>query len=765
MKPARILILPVIILIGLSGCSVSHQLPAGEKLYNGATVQVKVDSASSVSAKKLRKELSPLILPKKNRMIFGFPYKVWFWYAIGEPKKEKGLKYWLRNKLGEPPVLSSRIQPAQTAENLTAYLENNGYFGSRIYGDTLVKGYKFKASYEVHTSDPYRLGRIEWRLDSSLIGKEISRLITRRSLLRKNDRFQVDVIKAERDRIDLRLKTKGYYFFNPDYLVAYTDTSNGNRTANLYMTVKNSTPARALLPQKINSVVVFPNYTLISPPPDTSMRGMLMHDLIYIRDTVHQFKPALFARAITFRPGDTYSLRQQNNTQNRLINLGVFKFVKNRYEAAGGTDTSGLLNVFYYLTPYKNKTIQTEIGAFTKTNSFTGGQLNITWRHRNIFRAAESFQTKAYGAIEASLNDSLRKNNNYRLGAEMSLTFPRYVVPFLKLSEKNPFPPRTRLTLGYEWLRRQALYTRNYFRFQYEIYWKESISKEHTIAPIQVTVNNTRNFSDEYLQQLGVLPSLYYANLPEIILGSFYSYVLNNSFSRGRNIYYFNGNVETAGNLAGLFSGNKQVYTGKLFSAYYAQYIKADLDARYTRRLSGDVHWANRLIIGAGFPYNNSDFLPFSKQYIIGGANSLRGFRPRGIGPGSTRTSALQQLLYPQIGGDYKLEMNSELRFTIAGKLKSAIFLDAGNIWTKGTLLYPSSAQLSKNFWKELGVDGGVGLRYDISLFVLRVDIAFPFSKPWLPEGQRWVLPQFKPGDPDWRSDNLVFNLAIGYPF
>ncbi len=765
MSLLRRIILIVVSAITMTACSVSHKLPAGEKLYDGEKIEISIDSGSSVSPKKLKKELSPLVLPRKNRMIFGFPYKVWFWYAIGEPKKEKGLKFWLRNKLGEPPVLSSRIQPSQTAANLQAYLENNGYFGSKVEGDTIVKGYKFKSIYEVRSSDPYTIGNIEWRLDSSRIGKDIHRLISRRSLLNSRERFQLDVIKAERERIDLRLKTRGYYFFNPDYLVAYTDTSNGNRTANLIMTVKKSTPARALIPQKINAVVVFPNYTLISPPPDTSMKSMIMQDLLYIRDTVHQFKPVLFARAITFRPGDTYSLQQQNNTQNRLINLGVFKFVKNRYEPAGGTDTSGLLNVFYYLTPYKNKTIQTEIGAFTKTNSFTGGQLNVTWRHRNIFKAAESFNTKVYGALEASLNDSLRKNNNYRLGTEVSLTFPRYVVPFLKLSEKNPFPPRTRFTLGYEWLRRQALYTRNYFRFQYEVYWKESVSKEHTIAPISITVNNARNFSEVYQQQLSVLPSLYYANLPEIILGSFYSYTVSNSFSRAKNIYYFNGNIEIAGNLAGLVSGNRQFYNGKLFGAYYAQYVKADIDARYTRRLSREVHWANRLIVGAGLPYNNSDFLPFSRQYIIGGANSLRGFRPRGIGPGSTQTSALQQLLYPQIGGDYKLEMNTELRFAVAGKLKSAIFLDAGNIWTRGTLLYPSSAQLSKNFWKELGVDGGIGLRYDINLFVLRVDIAFPFSKPWLPEGQRWVLPQFRPGDPDWRSDNLVFNLAIGYPF
>ena len=165
-------------------------------------------------------------------------------------------------------------------------------------------------------------------------------------------------------------------------------------------------------------------------------------------------------------------------------------------------------------------------------------------------------------------------------------------------------------------------------------------------------------------------------------------------------------------------------------------------------------------------PYGNSKFLPFSRQFIIGGSSSLRGFSPRNIGPGTTLTSAFQQLYYPQVGGDYKLEMNSELRFPIiAPRLKGAVFLDAGNIWTRDSILYSPTGQLTKGFLKQLAVDAGVGVRVDASILIIRLDVAFPLAKPWLPEGQRWVLQKVDLWDKNWRSENLVFNIGFGYPF
>jgi hypothetical protein len=454
---------PYIILLSLfiySSCSVKKMLPAGEKLYGGAEIKVEKEEGVKAGKRSLKKELQGISIPKKNKMLFGMPYKVWWWYKIGEPKKQSGFKYWLRNKLGEEPVLSSRVKPSENAVNMKAWLQNEGYFESQVRSDSSVKGYKLKALYKAKVTRPYTYASIQWRIDTGKIGEDIRRIDARaRSVLRVNDRFSLAKIKAERERIDQRLKSRGYYYFNPDYIRAYADTNYNNHKVALYLALKPTAPDKALIPHRIRNIVVFPNYTLIDPPPDTSLANLEPVDGIYIRDTVKQFKPGLFAETITYRPGALYSLREQNKTLNRFINLGTFKFVKNRYEGASTSDSTGNLDVFYYLTPSRKKNIQAEIGGFSKSNSYIGGQLNLNWRHRNLFKKAENLLVKTYGAFEVSLSDSLKNNNNWRTGAEVSLVLPRFFVPF-RVSSRQTYPPRTRFLLGYEWLRRQELYSK-----------------------------------------------------------------------------------------------------------------------------------------------------------------------------------------------------------------------------------------------------------------------------------------------------------------
>ncbi len=749
----------------ITSCSVSKKIPKGETLYNGSKVLVIIDNGFKLNIKSIRKQMVAISVPKKNKMLVGWPYKVWFWYVIGKPKKEKGFKHWLREKFGEPPVFGSIVKTKLNTENMIGYLENEGYYRSKATGDTLVKGYKLEAKYKVTVAHPYTIDSINWKIDSSKLLTDILGDLKKETLLVKGERITLNDIKTERNRVDLLLKNKGYYYFNSDYIIAYVDTSSNNYKANIYMSLKPGTPEKVKRTYVINNIVVFPNYTLLKPPPDTSLAHLKSFDSIYMRDTVHKFKPFVFTKAITYRPGSTYSLTEQNKTLNRFINLGAFKFVKNRFETATFSDTPNSLNVFYYLTPQKKKTIKAEIGSFGKSNSYVGGQLNINWLNRNIFGGAESFNVKTYTSFETASIDSLKDNNNYRLGAEVSLIIPRFFVPF-KVKDDNLFPPRTRFTLGYEWFRRQQLYTKNFSRIQYEVNWKSKINVEHTIAPVSITYTNTSAFSTQYQAQIGNNEVLRLSNLPEIVSSSFYNYLTSTTYPNATNIFYFNANVEAAGNIAGAITGAKSGYSKTIAGAYFAQYVKADIDFRYTRKLGKDLYWANRVIIGASIPYGNSRFLPFSRQFIIGGSSSLRGFSPKNIGPGTTLTNTFQQRNYPQVGGDYKLEMNSEIRFPVFGaRLKGAMFLDAGNIWTKDSILYSPTGQLTKDFLNQLAVDAGVGLRFDASILIIRLDVAFPLAKPWLAKSERWVFPKIDLGSGPWRSENLVFNIGLGYPF
>ena len=755
----------IAILLLASGCNVGKYLPAGEKLYRGATVKVQKQKDVKASVKSLRKQLQLSVRPKPNKFILGRPYKVWWWYVIGEPKRPKGFKAFLRDKLGEPPVLSNRVNTKVTAENMNAYLDNIGYFHSTVKGDTVNKGYFTRAIYNANVFPQHTIRNITWVNDSSALLKELDGNKKSKSLLETGMPYRLSDIEAERDRLDGRLKTKGYYYFNPEYIMAYVDSTIGNYKVDLFLNIKSTTPEMAKHAYTINRITVFPNYTLLQPAPDTSKTGTVNVDGLLIRDTVYKFKPELFKRTITYRPGNIYSSIDQNTTLNRLINLGAFKFSKNRFEAIKDTSNPYRLNVFYYLTPAKRKSLQAELDGFSKENRYIGSQLSVNWRNRNTFRGSEQLAIKAYGSFEISPNDSLKKNNNYRVGTEATLSFPRYLIPFFHFRESNLYPARTQLLLGYEYFIKQSFYTKNVFRFNYEFQWRESANKQHLFSPISLTYLKAVNVTDSFYAAAVRNPAILSNVYNEAITATYYSFTYNTLNPLAKNQWYFNVSLEAAGNIIGAIDHAKVPRSKKVFGTPYAQYVKQDFDLRFTKRYKNKLQWANRLQIGIGFPYQNSAFLPFSKQYIIGGSSSIRAFSVRSLGPGSYLPTLKDKTYFQTIGGDYKLLVNSELRIPLFGRFSSAVFTDFGNIWTKDTVLFGRAGQLKKSFLKELAVATGVGLRIDASVILLRLDLGIPLRKPYLPDGQRWVIDKINFGDKYWRRDNLVFNIAIGYPF
>ncbi|MDB5202266.1 MAG: hypothetical protein JWQ27_1675 [Ferruginibacter sp.] len=753
-----------LMLLLLTSCSVQKFLPEGEKLYRGATITVTKTPDTKSTTGQLKDMLKLAVKPRPNKFLLGQPYKVWWWYVIGQPKREKGLRAFLRNRLGEPPVLSSRINATATAENMQSLMENLGYFHSTVQGDTTNSGYFTKSIYTAQVQPQYTIKEITWVNDSSELLKIIEQTKAR-SVLKVGAGYRLSDIKAERDRLDLYLKTKGYYFFNPDYLMAYADSTAGNHQVSLFLNIKKTTPEEAQHPYKINRITVFPNYTLASEQLDTSKSGTVAYDNLLIKDTIGKFRPRLFAQTITYRPGSVYSSRSQNSTLNRLINLGAFKFVKNRFEPIQDSGESHRMNVYYYLTPAKQKSIQAEIDGFSKENNYLGSQVSVNWKNRNAFRGAEQLLFKTYGGFETSFGDSLRNNNNYRAGAEVTVKFPRYAIPFFSIKENNFYPPNTSLIAGYEWFRKQLFYTKNFFRVQYEFTWKKNLQKQYTFAPISLSYLNATQVTDSFRKQIALNPSLLLNVYSEAILGTFFSYTYTSGFRNAINKWYFNTSVDVSGNIAGLVTGAKSYREKTIFGTPFAQYIKGDFDIHYTRKLPNKWDWANRLQIGIGMPYNNSAVLPFSKLYTIGGSSSIRGFRVRNVGPGKYKPTASDQRFFQIIGGDYKFLVNSELRVPFTPKISGALFTDMGNIWTKDTILFGQAGKFTKDWIKELAVAAGVGVRLDLTVILLRVDLGIPLRKPYLPDGQRWVFNQIDFGSGPWRRENLILNIALGLPF
>ena len=747
--------------IGCSSCGVNRYLPPGEKLYKGASIKVEKAPQVKTKTSALENKLAALATPKRNKQLFGSPYKVWWWYVIGQPKKEKGFKVWLRNTLGEAPVLSQDLNPLVNAQNMQTLLENEGYFNSQVAVDTSITKNKIKLHYVAKVKRPYLFSTVTWRLDSTRLAKDLLRLPMEESLLKTGGLYTEQKIKAEKERLAQLLKGKGYYYFEAEQLLTYIDTNHNNFTAAVYLALNQPIPARAKTPYTINQIVVNTPFSTFQSLPDSLLQTLPRQDGIYIYDSARKFKPEIFSRSITFRRGSLYSLPEQKKTQVRLYSLGAFRFIKPQFSlATAGTD---LMNVTYFMAPYQKKKLQTEIGGFTRSNSYSGGQLSVQWADKNLFKRAESLVIKTTGSFELTPNDSLADNNNWRLGIEASLNVPKLLIPF-RGPQWATFP-KTSFPFSFDWIRHQGLYTEKYFHFGYELSWRDTATREFRLTPFSLTITNTANFTNTLTIREAIDSGLNYA-LPSIIIPSLgFQYIVTNNPVNKRYSTHLHLGVEFAGNILGLVKGNNGYFSAKVGNAYFAQYIKAAVDFRYYLKLGQEASWANRLMVGTSYPYGNSPFLPFSRQYIIGGANSLRGFLPRQLGPGSAQATELQQSTFPQIGGDYRLEVNTEWRATLSGRLKSAVFIDAGNIWMKDSVLYTKAGQLTKDFYKQIAVDAGAGLRVDISLFVIRLDLAIPFYKPWLPEGERWTFKKIKFGDPDWRKENLIWNFALGFPF
>ncbi|MEJ7610139.1 MAG: hypothetical protein WKF88_03060 [Ferruginibacter sp.] len=449
MSRASAIILLVFILAA-SSCSVQRFLPPGERLYKGTSITIQKNKETAGRAKSLKKTIGLAASPKPNKFLLGQPYKVWWWYVLGEPKREKGLKAFLRKTLGEPPVLSSRVNATATAQNMESLMENLGYFHTTVQGDTINTGRYFtKAIYTAQVQPQYRLGKIEWVEDSSALLQLLKRNSETAGLLKTGNPYRFSDITAERDRLDLVLKTKGYYYFNPDYLMAYADSTVGDRKVNLILNIKKTIPEVAKHPYRINDIFVFPRYSLETAKTDTAKVNFDTYDSLKIK-TSPTIDNSVFSRMITYRPGRIYSSRQQNTTLNRLINLPAFKFVKNRFEPVKDSlrkDKPYLLNAYYYLTPAKKNSIQAELDGFTKENNFLGTQVSLNYKNRNAFKGAEQLGIKVYGAIETTSGTAV-KNNNIRLGTELTLKVPKYVTPFFRIKESFFYPPNTNFYWG-----------------------------------------------------------------------------------------------------------------------------------------------------------------------------------------------------------------------------------------------------------------------------------------------------------------------------
>lgn len=772
----------LILTLLLNACNIGKHLPANERLYMGTDIVIKADSTVPKDEQSaLKDHLASLARPKPNKQLFGYPYKVGFYYLLGEPRRN-GLRAWFRRKFGEEPVLASAKAISANIPVFQVSLQNEGYFGSTATGALKESGYKARGVYEVDVKQRFYIDSVAFVVDSTPVRKALGQS-ARRPVIKKGDPYRFDNIKIERERISQVIKQRGFYYFLPDYLGVLADNDSVAHTTDLYFYIKPDIPNAAGVPYSIRNVFIYPNYNLSTSQQDTNQsQAYQTKERFKVVDSTDQFNPKLFRDIVTVRPGDRYSSRMQDLTLSRFINVGAFKFVRNRFEPDQQGD-SAVLDAHYYLTPYPTKSIRLEPDFTSRSNNFNGVQATLSWRNRNTLRRAELLTINANAGIEYQIGGGDQRVTNYRLGLDGLLSFPRLVSPFRFLYDQRQALPKTNVTLGYQTIIRGDLYRINSFQTTFGYAWRQNQQIEHVFQPfnanyVYVPLNSV---SDRFYDILfdpetpEIVKRQYQSILAsdQLILSSLYTFNYNSPpRSASPNTFRLTANAEIAGNLAGLFINKIDTIKERklIFGVPFAQFLRVDVDARFYRKLNKNTTWANRLFAGLGLPYGNSKGyqLPLTKQYFVGGSNSIRAFRPRAIGPGLfTRDTILNLPAFQDGGGDIKLEANTELRAKFTQYLEGAVFVDAGNVWTyyDTEAVAENAESFSPNFYKQIAVGAGIGLRIDLSYFLIRFDLATPLRKPYQTEGSEWVIDKINFRSRDWRKQNLILNIAIGYPF
>ncbi|MFO7722766.1 MAG: BamA/TamA family outer membrane protein [Bacteroidales bacterium] len=757
----------ILVCLVIGGCSSTSHLPGGDKLYKGA--EVRVVSTEIRNTRKVRAIASDAVRDQPNQKFLGMRTGLWLYRTVGDEPDTRFGK-WLKSK-GEPPVVIGEISPDITAANIDANLFNAGYFHSLTVPEVVTKKRSAKVVYTSHVSKPYAIGSFTVAIPDTQIARLIHS-VRHDAHVKPGKDFSLALLKIERERVDELLKNNGYFFFDPDYLLFKADSSGADHLVDLILTLKDSIPDDATRVYRINKVYIDQNYSL-----DDELAGSQPDTIRYAKNVISGPEKEMSIRlpvvleSVYLRKHKVYTRENHIVTLNRLMSLNSFKFVQVKFS---GSDTAieGFLDVTILLTPMTKRTVRFEMDLVSKSNNFMGPRLNISSLNRNVFGGAEHLTINLAGSFEIQLSGNSENLYTYSLQPQVDLTFPRFLVPFEVNRSNIIYAPRTTFLLSSHYVKRLAYFDMYHLQFSYGFSWKENIRKEHVIKPFNISFASVRNKSDQFKALLEGNPFLKKSYEEQFIAGMNYSFTYNEQVHPDKIAQsYLQLYGETAGNsltLAHIIGGNRPTAEdpATILGSVYSQFFKVTLDGRFYYNLNPESKFAFRFFSGVARAYGNSSVLPYAIQFFSGGANSLRAFSINAVGPGTYHQEDFEVAGFLRLGGDIKLESNAEYRFTIYRMVKGAVFMDAGNVWLhKSNAAAPGSPFLFSGFMNELAVGAGLGIRLDVSFFILRFDLAFPLRKPWLEEDARWVVDEISFGNPSWRKENLRLNVAIGYPF
>lgn len=578
--------------------------------------------------------------------------------------------------------------------------------------------------------------------------------------LQKGEVFCVDSLSAERIRIANSMRNRGYYYFRPEYIEFLADSLITPGKIALKLTLAANMPKMARLPYRTGKIVttVLRNSQTYPGTPDSmqTRRGKV----IVMRPA--RLRKNLIPSCITFREGKLFSVRDMDRTQTRLSRLGIFGNIQIQPVPADTTPGHATLNVYTICQFEQPIEASIEMNATSKSNSYLGPGLILGLSHNNLFGGGERLSLQFTGSYEWQTGRNRGSVfNSYEFGVNASLAFPRMLAPnFIKRTNREL--NWTTLNLGASVLNRPHFFKLAEFNTGITYEWRAARHSVNQLTPFKLTYNKLISTTHEFDSIMAQNPAVALSFQSQFIPELSYTYTLDKFLERERNNgINFTFTVTEAGNLFDVIwracgvKGEK-----KLFGTPFSQFIKGQAQFVYSRRLIPKTdHWlVSRVLVGAAHAYGNSREVPYSEQFYIGGANSIRAFTVRSIGPGSYHAPESLKDGYFDQTGTFKVELNTEYRFPIVSVLHGAAFIDAGNIWLlKNDPLRPGGKLSGKTFFKDIALGTGVGLRVDIGMMVIRADLGYGLHVPYDNGHKGYFNIPFK--------DAFAFHLAIGYPF
>lgn len=765
-------------LLSLGACNITRVVPAGEQLL--VSNKIVRGDAKGVDLGDEKDNLKQ----RPNRELLGFiKFHLWAYQygskGLGVGKKKRGFRR-LMEKVGEAPVLIDSSKMELSAKRLSEYYFSKGYLENEVtYEVTPKKLFKKRAivSYTVDLKKVHTIHTLKYNSTSLLIDQEIQASLSEQKL-KVGQRLDFENIEAERNRLNGLLRNRGFYYFNSSFIDFQVDTNQNRLQADVVVNIRNRKNREPHYRQVIDKVVV-----RIGESVGTD--SLYYQQLLFLEGSYY-IKPAALSKNIIFRPGELYNASKVQKTYSNLLSTGLFNFVTIRFQPAT-TDSLNRLTAEIILQtapkhdftwePQAIVTAQGDGIATNQQNNVFGseqsaGLANVfSLANRNVFGGGETFSLSSFTALETQLKKNDDGVNSFRQSVNAELTIPSLV--FFERKEFSQVLVKKSTRFNVSFLHDENInFSRNVIPFNFTYaFTKGRVS--YGITPFRVSINQA-TVEGDFLASLDPSARFYTSQLltNNLIAGPTASvYWSNADVSPLRYWKIRSTAVELSGNLASLYYNlftdvqglNKEINLTKDIAIKYSQYARSDIDASYNHTIDENNALAYRIYAGAGLPYGNTAFLPFERRFFVGGGSSLRAWRPRTLGPGSYSDSA--NAISIEKTGELMLQASAEYRFDIIDKLlDGAVFVDAGNIWNfRENANFVNAEFQFDRFYKEIAINSGVGLRFDLTYVVFRTDWGIALHDPSKLAGDKWVIKDFSQNR--WIFDNTAINFAIGFPF